>query len=265
MHRWIDVTEIPLVGGDLSVGMRIEVPQHQQKLILGKIKVHQRKGNRMKSQVPRCIPGIFPFVGHRNDVSVQHVEPLGIANVLLIRSGQRMTFMFLGPTVEVEIVVLLAPQHPGQSLAVHAAFILTQRMRGDSVVEFVGIGQASSKYLVERSEGVGWWFRTQAQPDYLAATSLDFKTIESRGLSAQLGGIHSIVIAGDHIIMKSIFYKWRRIRLAPQATRVGLIFRKQQFWITVALKRAVTQLIMRSQYCSLFHLLYPRLECTLVP
>src|SRR6266481_3437936 len=253
MHRRVDVTEIPLVGGDLSVGMRIEVPQHQQKLILG------------KSKVPCRIPGILPLVGHRNDVAVQHVEPLGIANVLLIRSGQRMSFVFLEPTVEVEIVVLLAPQHPGQSLAVHAAFILTQRMRGDSVVEFVGIGQASSKYLVERSEGVGWWFRTQAQPDYFAATSLDFKTIESRGLSAELGGIHSIVIAGDHIIMKSIFYKWRRIRLAPQATRVGLIFRKQQFWITFALKRAVAQLIMRSQYCSLLYLLYPRLECTLVP
>ncbi len=126
MHRRVDVTEIPFVGGDLSVGMRIEVPQHQQKLILGKIEVHQRKRNRMKSQVPCRIPGILPLVGHRNDVAVQHVEPLGIANVLLIRSGQRMSFMFLEPAVEVEIVVLLAPQHPRQSLAVHAAFVLAQ-------------------------------------------------------------------------------------------------------------------------------------------
>src|SRR5258705_182332 len=219
----------------------------------------------MKSQVPCRIPGILPLVGHRNDVAVQHVEPLGIAHALLTRSRQRMSFMLLQPAVEVEIVVLLAPQHPGQSLAVHAAFILTQRMGSDSVVKFVGIGQASSKYLVERSEGVDWWFRTQAQPDYLAAAGGDFKTIESRGLSAHLGGIHNVVIACDHIIMKSIFYKWRRIRLAPQVTRVGLIFRKQQFWITVALKRAVTQLIMRSQYCSLSHVLYTRLACTLFP
>src|SRR6195256_4306694 len=265
MHRRVDVTEIPLVGGNLSVGVRIEVPQHQQKLILGEIEVHQRKGDRMKSQVPRRIPGILPLVGHRNDVAVQHVEPLGIAPALLTRTGEWMSSMRLQPAVEVEIVVLLAPQHSRQGLAVHATFILAQRRWGDPLVEFVGIGQASSKYLVERSEGVGWWFRAQAQPDYLAAAGWDFKTIESRGLRAHLGGIHSIVIACDHIIMKSIFYKWRRIRLAPQATRVGLIFRKQQFWITVALKRAATQLIVRSQYCSLFHLLYLRLECTLVP
>ena len=42
MHWRIHVAEVPLVGRNLPIRMRIEIPQHEQKLILGKIEVHQR-------------------------------------------------------------------------------------------------------------------------------------------------------------------------------------------------------------------------------
>src|SRR5690349_15000894 len=128
----------------------------------------------MKSQVPRRIPRILPLVGHRNDVAVQHVEPLGIANALLTGTSHGMSFVFLQPSVKIEIVVLLAPQHAGQGLAVHSPFILAQRSWGDPLVELVGFGKAGSEYLVERSEGIGGWFRAQSQADDLAAAGGDF-------------------------------------------------------------------------------------------
>src|SRR6266480_5272303 len=149
----------------------------------------------MKSQVPRCIPGIFPLVGHRDDVTVQHMKPLGIANALLTRSRQGMSCVLFQPAVQIEVVVLLAPQHTGQGLAMYAAFILAQRLRSNSVVEFVGIGKASSEYLVKRAEWISWWFRTQSKPDDLAAAGGDIQAIVRRSLRARLGGIHSVLIA----------------------------------------------------------------------
>ena len=128
VHRRIHVAEVPLVGRDLSVGMSVQIPQHQQELILGEIEVHQRKRNGVKRQVPCRVPGILPLVGHGDDVAVQHVEPLGIARTPLTRSHQRMSVMLLQPLVEIEIVVLLGPQHSGQRLAVYATFVFAQRL-----------------------------------------------------------------------------------------------------------------------------------------
>ncbi len=77
----------------------------------------------MKSQIPRRIPGILPFIGHGDDVAVQHVEPLSVANVPFTGPQQRVGIMFGEPFVEIEIVILLAPQHalptPGDAFAVH--------------------------------------------------------------------------------------------------------------------------------------------------
>src|SRR5437660_1427592 len=149
----------------------------------------------MKSQIPRCVPRIFPLVGHRDDVTVQHMKPLGVASALLTRSRQGMSCVLFQPAVQVEVVVLLAPQHTGQGLAVYATFILAQRARSNSVIEFVGIGKASSEYVIKRTEWISWWFRTQSKPDDLAAPGGDFQAIVRGRLRACLGGIHSVLIA----------------------------------------------------------------------
>ena len=79
MHGRIYVAEVPFIGRNLSVGMGIQVAQHQQKLLFSEVEVHQRKRKRVEGQVPRRIPGILPFVGHGDDVAVEHVEPVGVA------------------------------------------------------------------------------------------------------------------------------------------------------------------------------------------
>ena len=175
--------------------MRIKIPQHEQELVLGKIEVHQRKRNRMKSQIPCRIPGILPLVGHRDNVAVQHVEPLGIPDIAMSRARQGMSLMLVQPFVEIEIVVLLAPQHSGQRLAVHATFVLAQRTRGDPIVEFVRISETGGEYLVKCAEWIGRRFRTQPQPHDLAATRGYFQTIMRGRLRSRLGRIHSLPLA----------------------------------------------------------------------
>ena len=113
MDRGIHVAEIPFVRWDLSVGMGIQIPQHEEQLVLGEVEVHKRQGNCVKSQVPSGIPGIFPLVGHRDDVAIQHVEPLGIPDIATTGAQQRVSVMLLQPLVQIEVVILLAPQHAG--------------------------------------------------------------------------------------------------------------------------------------------------------
>ena len=57
---------------------------------------------------------------------VQHVEPLGVARTSLARSHEGMRIVFDQPFVEVEIVILLGPQHAGQRLPVHATLVFAQ-------------------------------------------------------------------------------------------------------------------------------------------
>ena len=62
--------------------------------------------------------------------------------------------MLAQPELEIEVVVLLAPQHARQRLAVHPALIFGQRLRRDPLVEFVRIGDAAIEDLLEAAEGI---------------------------------------------------------------------------------------------------------------
>ena len=73
----------------------------------------------MKRQVPRRIPGILPLVRHGDDVAVEHVEPLRVTCGSVTRPKKRMRPMLIQPAIEVEIVILLGPQHACERLAMH--------------------------------------------------------------------------------------------------------------------------------------------------
>ena len=66
VHRRIHVAEIPLVRGNLPAGMQIDLAQHQIELALRKIDINGRKNDRVKGQIPGCVPRILPFIGHGN-------------------------------------------------------------------------------------------------------------------------------------------------------------------------------------------------------
>ena len=104
VHRGIHIAEVPLVGGNLPIGVGIETAQHQQQLLLGEIEVDQRQGDRVEGQVPGRIPRVFPLVRHRNDVGVQHVKPVGIAHAAAAGWHERMTVVLLKPSIQIEVV-----------------------------------------------------------------------------------------------------------------------------------------------------------------
>ena len=107
----------------------IHVVKHQLELLLGEVRIHARQGDAVKCEIPGGIPGILPLVGHRNHVVVHHVIPLPIAQVLRLARNQGIGAMLFKPLVQVEVIVLLRPQHAGHGLAHHESLIFPDRRR----------------------------------------------------------------------------------------------------------------------------------------
>jgi len=63
MHGRIDVSEGELVRRDLTVRVHVPLPQHQDELLLGELRVNHREGNGVEGEIPGREPGVLPGVG----------------------------------------------------------------------------------------------------------------------------------------------------------------------------------------------------------
>ena len=216
MHRRIHIAEVPLVGGNLPIGVGIETAQHQQQLLLGEIEVHQRQGDRVEGQVPGRIPRVLPLVRHGDHVGVQHVKPFRVAHAAATGLHERMTPVLLKPSIQIEVVVLLAPEHAGQRLAVHPALIFVQRVGRNPIVEFVGVGDPAFEYPIETAKGIFCLGGRQTEADGLAAAGGHIECIVSRRLGPNLGGIHRVAAPGDDVCVECVLDIGRSIGLVPQ-------------------------------------------------
>src|SRR5215467_3775976 len=79
--RRIDIVEVPLVSRDLSVGVHVPLAQHQQDLLLGKLRIDMRKRNAVKPEVPGSEPRKLPLVGHRDHVAREEMCPLVVTSL----------------------------------------------------------------------------------------------------------------------------------------------------------------------------------------
>ena len=80
MDGWIDVAEVPFVGGHLTVGVQIAFIEHERQLLLGEVEIDHGQGHGMEGQVPGRIPGILPLIRHGDDVAIDHMKPLLVAD-----------------------------------------------------------------------------------------------------------------------------------------------------------------------------------------
>jgi hypothetical protein len=157
--RRVDVTEVPLVRGDLAVGVQEPRAEQHLHLLLGEVDVDERQRSAVEREVPRREPGVLPLVRHRDDVAGDHVEPRHVAD----RPGRvahvpRVDAVLAQPAVDVVLVVLLAPQQAGQRLAHHHRAVGIERRRHHRRVEPVGLLPAGREDVREpRAERVGGW------------------------------------------------------------------------------------------------------------
>src|SRR5262249_16752536 len=109
----------------------------------------QIESNSVKSQVPSCIPGIFPFIGHRYNIVVEHVKPIHVSSIIAIVTDQRMSPMLVEPFIQIKIVVLLCPEHSRKSLAHDISLIFAHRWRSDRIIEPIRLFYSGLENIIE--------------------------------------------------------------------------------------------------------------------
>src|SRR5437868_1011297 len=108
----------------------------------------------MEGKVPGGEPGIFPLVRHRDDVASQKVTPSTVAALFAAFGRRRLQRIPVEPFPHIEVIKLLAPQHPGKGLALYAARILVGNAFLQGSVEFIRLGNAPDEYVVESDERI---------------------------------------------------------------------------------------------------------------
>ena len=139
VDRGIHIAEIPLIGGDLAIGVHVAALQHAFQLVLAEVLIDHGQGRDMEGQIPGGVPGIFPFIGHRNDFRVVHVSPVAVADGALAGFAW-LDAMLLEPAADVIVEELLRPEHPGQGLPHHQGFVGAGRGGNDRCIERIGFG-----------------------------------------------------------------------------------------------------------------------------
>jgi hypothetical protein len=130
MDRGIHVAEVPLVGGDLAAGVQVAGLQKELQLFFAEVLIHQRQRRDVEGQIPGGVPGIFPFVRHRDHVRVDHVSPAVVADGTLI-GFVRLNAVLFEPPADVVEKELLGPEHPGQRLPHDIGLVGINEARND--------------------------------------------------------------------------------------------------------------------------------------
>ncbi len=135
----VHIVKRPFVRGKLAVRAHIPFAEQQSELILRTVRVDQREGNTMESQVPGSIPGIFPLVGHRKDVGIVDELPGVVSTLLALGRGRRLDGVTLQPALDFVMVELLAPKQSSEGLTLDRARILGEIGRNHRGVELIGL------------------------------------------------------------------------------------------------------------------------------
>src|SRR5262249_19218664 len=120
---WIYVAKVPFVGRNLTVGVLIPFAHDKIELRFGELSVNKREWNAMKRQVPRCVPGEFPFVWHRHDPLVVNIAPTGVATFKPVGRRWRLAGIAVQPLVDDVMIKLFVPKKSGERLALNRAML----------------------------------------------------------------------------------------------------------------------------------------------
>ena len=237
VDRRVHVAEVPFVGGNLPVGVQVEPMQHQVHLLLREIRVDDREWQRVEGQIPGRVPGVLPLVRHRDDVFIDHVEPLRVPGAM-IAGMERIGIVFLQPAVPVEEEELLAPQHAGQGLAHHVGGVRGDGRRGHGTVELVRLLEAGRKGFVNpRPERDGEGLIGEAQAHRHRLAGAHHLPIVRRGLRALVGRIHCRLAALHHRVIDPVLGVRKGIGLAgKQPVVVRAVLAKEQRHLALAVQ-----------------------------
>ena len=230
MHRRIDVAEIPFVGGNLAGRMEVEALQQQIELLLREVDIDDGERDGLEGEIPGGEPGIFPLVGHRDDVLVQHVRPVAVSHRRRARFA-RIDAMLLQPFPDIEEIVLLGPQHPGQGLPHHVRRVGADPGRRQAAVERIGFAPARREDIGEAVEGIAGRFRRcigQAQADDGSLPGAHRHLVVRGRLGPDLLRIDRVLLARRDEVVDAVLDVGGRVGRAEEALIVRLVLGEEQ-------------------------------------
>ena len=115
VHGRIHIGEVPLVGRHLPVRMRVPLAEKEYQLTLGKGGIYPCEGGAVKGEIPGAVVGVLPRIGHREDIAVEDVPPLGIPEGMA-RRWCRLGRVPPRPLGLHQVIELLAPEQTGVGL-----------------------------------------------------------------------------------------------------------------------------------------------------
>lgn len=205
---WVYVGEVPFVGGELAVGVHVPFAEEEEELVFREFGVDFGEGDHVECGVPGGEPGVFPLVGHGEDVAGEEVVPVVIAALEACGGGGGAVAVSFEPVGDDVVVELLGPEEAGVALATDEA-VVSGDVGGDDVgVEAVGVGDAFVEGLIEVIEAgdvcVGVLVdEAAADLDGFAGGNLE----EAVGgcFGAAVAGVEAVFFAVDDVAVEGVF------------------------------------------------------------
>ncbi len=140
-----------------------------------------------------------------------------------------MHVVLFEPRVEIEVVVLLAPEHPGEGLAHDVRLVGAGLGRRDRPVELVGIGDARREHLVDRGaveQGCG--ARAVVHADHGRSVRGDVQHVVGGRLRSRLVGVHRVEAAVHDVLVERVLHVGSGVRRSEQALVVRFVLGEEE-------------------------------------
>ena len=152
VHRRVHIPKRPLVGGDLAIGMHTPDAGEEQELRLRKLRVEVGKGHTVEGEIPSREPRILPLIRHRNDRCDIKMPPVMVSSTLPFWWRRRLGGIAVEPTLDVEMIKLLAPDHPRVGLTLNAPRVGI-RMGLEVVIKSIGFASPFIEEVIKIPKG----------------------------------------------------------------------------------------------------------------
>src|SRR5215211_3989626 len=178
----------------------------------------------MKCEIPGCEPRVFPLVRHRHDIGGDQVTPTTVTAALAALRRRRLERIAIQPFLHIEVVELLAPQHPGKGLTLYTPHVPVADVFLQISVEGIRLDNASREHAVEIDERI-WALSARAQPHSNGdvAAGRNRAQVKSGRLCTFPGRIHRLGAAVDDVLVERILEVALPRADTEQSNEIGLI------------------------------------------
>src|SRR6516162_1922978 len=202
----------------------------------------------MKGEVPGCEPGIFPLVRHRDDIRDNKVSPIAVAPVLPVLRRRRLSWIAIQPTLHIEVIKLLVPQHSGEGLTLYPPHVLVDNAFLERGVKGIGLGNALGKNIIEAVKAARSFLPSgEPHPDRSATPSRDLAEVKSSDFRAVAGSVYRFGIVVDNVFVKRVLEVAWRGTTAEQSVGIGFVVAEQQAIRALEVNAKFTQLRVPSE------------------